>query len=151
MRLLLFYFLYIIARLVFFLPLRVLYVISDGCCLFVYYIIRYRLNTVRKNLRNSFPNRSEKELRKIEKQFYRHFCDLFLEINFVLFVSKRRAKKMISFKNIDLLNKYYEEGKSIIAVGGHYCNWEILSMIAQYDKHILIGAYKPLNKRYFVV
>lgn len=149
MKLLLFYFLYIIARVVFFLPLKVLYVISDVCLFFVYYIIRYRRETVRKNLRNAFPEKSEYELRRIEKRFYKHFCDLFLEVNFVLFVSKRRAQKMVSFKNIDLLNKFYDEGKSIIAVGAHYCNWEILNLIALYDKHTVIGAYKPLNNKHF--
>lgn len=149
MRLLIFYVLYIIARLVFFLPLKVLYVISDICCFFVYRVIRYRLETVRTNLRNAFPEKSESELRQIEERFYKHFCDLFLEVNFVLFVSKRRAQKMVSFKNIELLNEFYDRGKSIVAVGAHYCNWEILSIIALYDKHLTIGAYKPLKNKHF--
>lgn len=149
MRLLIFYVIYVVARLVFFLPLKVLYVISDICCFFVYRVIRYRLETVRTNLRNAFPAKSRDELKRIEKGFYKHFCDLFLEVNYVLFVSKRRAQRMIIFKNIELLNNYYDQGKSIVAVGGHYCNWEILNLIALYDKHTLIGAYKPLKNKHF--
>ena len=51
-------------------PLRVMYLFSDLLYLLIYYIIGYRKKTVRKNLKNSFPEKSEAELRKIEKDFY---------------------------------------------------------------------------------
>ncbi len=144
-----FYFFFISVRLLAFLPLRVLFVLSDINFFFVYYVFGYRKKTVRENLKNSFPDKTEKELKRIELLFYRHFCDLFVEVNYVLFVSKRRATKMVTFKNIDIINKYYEEGKSVIVAGGHYGNWEILSLFGLYLKHTVIGAYKPLNNKYF--
>ena len=107
-----FYFFYISVRLLAFLPLRVLFVLSDINMFFLYYIFKYRRNTVRKNLKKSFPEKSKEELKKIEWQFYRHFCDLFVEVNYTLFVSKRRAKKLVSFKNIELINKLYEIGRA---------------------------------------
>ncbi len=149
MRLILFYILYAFARLIFSLPLRALYVISDVCRFFLYRVVRYRVDTVRKNLRNAFPDKGEVELKMIERGFYKHFCDLFLEVNYVLFGSIRRAQKMVVFKNVELLNAYYQKGQSIVAVGGHYCNWEILNLIALYDKHTIIAAYKPLKNKHF--
>lgn len=146
---LLFYLFFILVRLLAFLPLRVLFILSDVNFVFVYYIFGYRKKTVRENLKNSFPNKTEQELKKIELRFYRHFCDLFIEINYSLFVSNRRMKNMVSFKNIDLINKYYEAGKSVIVTGGHYGNWELLSLFSLYIKHTLLGAYKPLNNKYF--
>lgn len=144
-----FYFFYISVRLLAFLPLKVLFVLSDINLFFIYYIFKYRRNTVRKNLKKSFPEKSRKELKRIEWQYYRHFCDLFVEVNYTLFVSKRRAKKLVTFKNIELIDKLYEEGKSVIVAGGHYGNWEILSLFALYVKHTVIGAYKPLNNKHF--
>ena len=65
------FFLKILSRL----PLSVLYIFSDFLFMMSYYVIGYRLKVVRKNLRNSFPNKSDEELKKIEKQFYRDLCD----------------------------------------------------------------------------
>ena len=42
----------------------------------VYHVVGYRLKVVRKNLRNSFPEKSKEELKTIEKRFYHHFADL---------------------------------------------------------------------------
>ena len=44
------------------LPLRLLYVLSDCVYYLLYYCIRYRRKVVRKNLVNSFPGKSEKEI-----------------------------------------------------------------------------------------
>ena len=61
------------------LPLRCLYLISDFFFVPVYYVIRYRRKVVMENLRNSFPEKTEKERRVIARKFYRFLCDLILE------------------------------------------------------------------------
>ena len=53
------------------LPLRVLYMISDSFFVVVYYLVRYRRDVVYANLKNSFPEKSEEEIRKISKKFFR--------------------------------------------------------------------------------
>ena len=52
------------------LPLRVLYVISDGLFYLLYYVVRYRRPLVRRNLTDSFPDKTVKEIIRIEKDFY---------------------------------------------------------------------------------
>jgi KDO2-lipid IV(A) lauroyltransferase len=42
----------------------------------LYYFPSYRRKIVRTNLQNSFPEKTEKEIRQIEKKFYRHLGDL---------------------------------------------------------------------------
>ncbi len=61
------------------LPLCVLYFVSDLAYPIVYYIIRYRRRLVRENLLCSFPEKSEKEILRIERAFYRNLCDVFVE------------------------------------------------------------------------
>ena len=61
------------------LPFAVLYVISDVLCFLMYRMVGYRRRVVRTNLRNSFPEKSTAELRRIEHDFYQYLCDYLLE------------------------------------------------------------------------
>ena len=61
------------------LPLRVLYVLSDGLFFLIYYVVRYRRPIVRKNLAASFPEKSEQELLAVERGFFHFFCDYLVE------------------------------------------------------------------------
>ena len=61
------------------LPLRVLYLFSDFLYLVLYYFPSYRRKVVATNLKNSFPEKSDEELKSIEKKFYRHLADVFIE------------------------------------------------------------------------
>ena len=61
------------------LPFKVIYWISDGFYVLFYYVIGYRKKVVFNNLRNSFPEKTEQEIIKIAKDFYKYFCDLILE------------------------------------------------------------------------
>ena len=57
--------LWVISRL----PFGILYFLSDGVFFLVYRVIRYRRKVVRENLNLVFPDKTEKELRSIEKKF----------------------------------------------------------------------------------
>lgn len=129
-------------------PLVIIHRFSEITYLIAYYLVRYRRKIVRKNLINSFPNKTKKELIRIEKKFYLHLCDLIFENIFLLHASHKRATKRCDFKNPDIFDELYEQKKSAILVSGHYGNWEIYALAKKYLKHTLIGVYKPLsNKR----
>ena len=61
------------------LPFKVLYILSDGLCFLMHHVVHYRRRVVRTNLRHAFPEKSETELRDIERGFYRYICDYMLE------------------------------------------------------------------------
>ena len=46
------------------LPMRLLYLLSDFLYFITYYVARYRLKVVGRNLKASFPEKSRKEMRK---------------------------------------------------------------------------------------
>ncbi|HDP74741.1 MAG TPA: lipid A biosynthesis acyltransferase [Bacteroidales bacterium] len=132
-----------------FMPLCWLYVISDLMYVFIYKIFRYRVDVVRQNLKRSFPQKTQKELKEIEHKFYSHFCDLFVEQFYILHANAPRAKRLCSFKNLEQLDRYYNENKSIVVAGGHYGNWELYGLFGLFLKHHVFGAYKPLGNKYF--
>ena len=147
MRTLLYYLFYTTTYAIALLPLKVLYVISDIVRFFTYHIFQYRRKVVTENLKNSFPEKTSAELKQIEEAFYKHFCDLLIETVYLLHTSKRNAMKMCKFNNIEILQKYYPQGKSVILATGHYNNWEILNLFGYYLEHKVIGIYKPINNK----
>jgi len=132
------------------LPFGVLYGISDFLYLVLYKLLKYRQKVVRTNLVNSFPDRSVKEIEAIEKDFYKHFCDLLVESVKMFSISKSEIRDRSILTNPELFNKLYQEGKSIILVGGHYNNWEIgAAILPAQVKHHIIGIYAPLSNPFF--
>ncbi|MGQ1908479.1 lysophospholipid acyltransferase family protein [Marinifilum sp. RC60d5] len=143
------YIVYGLVRLISYLPLPVLYFFSDIVYLFVYYIFRYRRKVVTENLKNSFPEKSDKEIKKIRKEFYSHFCDTFIETIKQWTISDEEIKKRCKFLNPEIFDIYQEQNKSIIAILGHYGNWEWLSSFAIWKNIYVLPIYKPLHNKVF--
>ncbi|MCX6251508.1 MAG: lysophospholipid acyltransferase family protein [Bacteroidetes bacterium] len=131
------------------LPFSLLYIISDLLYFIVYHLVGYRKKVVFGNLRNSFPEKSEEEIRKIAKGFYHHLCDLFVE-----------SIKSFTMKEADVVERYIigdtgniddfqRQGKNAICAGGHYGNWE-WSGIATGSQmlYLPVGFYKPLSNKW---
>ena len=111
------------------LPLRVHYLISNLLYYLLRYVVRYRLKVVRQNLFTSFPEKTEKELRKIERDFYRFFSDYIVESFKLLTISQEEMKRRLVFKGMDKIEKAIEDGQSCALYLGHYCNWEWVSSL----------------------
>ena len=80
MQFLLYLFLYPILWFISILPFQLLYALSDFVCFFVYRVIGYRKKVVRENIAIVLPQLTDKERLIIEKKFYTHLCDIFLEM-----------------------------------------------------------------------
>lgn len=133
------------------LPFPLLYLFSDLCYLLVYRVMGYRKTVVLTNLRNSFPEKSEQEIRAIAARFYRWFCDLTLETLKTLTVSPEAVRRRIAFEGVDILREYARQDRSIILVLGHFGNWELAGARYSQEKDIplLYVIYHPLaNKRF---
>ncbi|MEA4983505.1 MAG: lysophospholipid acyltransferase family protein [Paludibacter sp.] len=124
-----FYIFYAVIWTVSWLPMKALYVLSDLIFPVIYHVAGYRKKVVRRNLINSFPEKSLKEIIRIEKKFYHYFCDLMLETIRQLHAPKSEMKKRMAFENLELLTAQAEQGKSVMLMTAHYCNWEWTSVI----------------------
>ncbi len=149
MRAILYYIFYGINWTITLLPLPVLYVFSDFVYLLLYYFPSYRRNVVATNLKNAFPEKSEEELKSIEKKFYKHLADLFIETLKIIHMSKAEQIKRFTYTNLEIIDKLREEKRDIIAVLGHYGNWEWPTLLPTYLKYKTIIIYKPLQNKYF--
>lgn len=131
------------------LPLRILYFFSNIIFFVLYHFPSYRRDVVFTNLRNSFPEKSEKELREIERKFYHHLSDLFIEVLKLTHISKEELLKRFTISNEDVLEKLYRDKRDVIAVLGHYNNWEWLTILSEHINLKPISIYKPLKDKRF--
>ena len=132
------------------LPHFILYRISDILCVIMKDILRYRKDIILGNIKRSFPDKTVDQQLEIYRNFYRHFCDLLIENLKGFTITKTQIKSRLKMSNPELVNDYFEKGKSIILIGGHYNNWEITAQgCPVYLKHELYAIYKPLKSDFY--
>ena len=136
-------------RLISRLPFGVLYFLSDIIYDVIYYIVRYRLAVVRTNLRNAFPEKSQAELRKIEKGFYHFLCDYGVESLKLLTISAEEMKRHMVFENVDQVDRALDDHNFVFVYIGHYGNWEWMSSLPLWArKDATLGElYRPLKSK----
>lgn len=141
---------YLILKPLSLLPYRVLYAISNFLAFVFYYLIPYRKKVVLSNLKNSFPDREEDEINAICKKFYAHLCDLIVESVKLFSISNKQVLRRFKVNNPEILQPYFDQGKDMIIVGGHYNNWEMLAAgIDQQVSHDTVGLYSKLSNAFF--
>jgi len=139
---------YLLVLIIGVLPFRLLYLLSDFVSFLLRMVIRYRKKVVLNNLKNSFPGLSEEEIRKFIKPAYRNLSDVFLEGIRAFTMTRKQIMTRHHILNADILDPFFEAGKGVIVVTGHYGNWEwgTLSPALQ-TKFQNIAFYKPLKNK----
>lgn len=131
------------------LPFGILYLLSDFLYLLIYRIFGYRKAVVRSNLTNSFPEKSEAEIKHIESKFYSHLCDLVVEALKAFTISLEDAQERMKDRNVEVVNKYHRDGRHVVMVGGHYGNWELFAItIGKSLDFNAIALYTPLKNKF---
>lgn len=128
-------------------PFWLLYICADLLYLISYYVFGYRKKTVLRNLKNSFPEKSGQEIDRIAIAFYRHFADLVVETIKSFQISEETLKKRIRYKNPEVLNELYVQGKSVALLSGHYGNWEWTMAMPKFIQHQLNVIYRPMQNK----
>lgn len=130
-------------------PFGLLYAKANFVAFLLYRVFRYRREVVATNLKNSFPEKEVQELKRIEKGYYKHLADIFLEGVKGMTASLESLQKRYQVTNPELLDQFFESGREVIAVGSHYANWEwgIVAAPSQV-KHQLVSYYTPITNKY---
>jgi len=131
------------------LPFRIFYWFSDFVYFLIYRVVGYRKKVVRENLALTLPHLSDAERKDIEKKFYRHMCDMFLEMIKTMSITPEEMERRFKITNMDLFHEYENKGKSVILVASHYASWEWLLTL---NKRMLfngVGVYKKIANPYF--
>ena len=126
-----------------------MYLVSDILFLLLYHLLGYRRRVVRDNLSRCFPTADRRWLRRVERRYYRHLCDLLVEGAYnVFFATPPFLKRHYRLVNREVVDRYYERGQSVILMSAHYGNWEyMVSSLNMQLLHHGIGVGKPLDDK----
>lgn len=148
MQLLVFLLAYPFLWLISILPFRLFYLFSDFVFFLVYHVVRYRKKVVRENLELVFPEKPKPEIDRIQKAFFKHMCDMFLEMVKSMNLSKEEVKKRYHIINIDRIREIEKE-KSILVPCSHYANWEWNVSLNLYVQSKGYAVYQKVANAYF--
>lgn len=128
------------------LPFWVIFGLADIFYVLLFYVFRYRRKIVHENLTRSFPEKSEKEIRKITIKFYHHLSDIGLETIKFSRMTEKQIDDRLKIHNLDIYEEYYQQGKSIIVLGMHHNNWEWSGSMQRFIKAQFLVVYNPVRK-----
>ncbi|MEM7382034.1 MAG: lipid A biosynthesis acyltransferase, partial [Bacteroidota bacterium] len=137
-------FLWLISRL----PFRVFYALSDVVFFVIYRIFRYRKKVVISNLNLVFPDKTTAEINSICKAFYRHMCDMFMEMVKTLKMNEADLKDRYRVINLEILQDL-EKQKSVLVLFPHYGNWEWSIIVNRSIKSKGYAVYQKIGNIYF--
>lgn len=106
------------------LPFWFHYLMSDLIYVLLYRLVGYRKAIVRQNLATSFPEKSETELRDIERRFYHSLCDYFVEAIKSMTMSEQQMRRHLVFRGTERVDECVNDGQSCAIYLGHLFNWE---------------------------
>ncbi len=128
------------------LPLYALYVLSDFLFFVSYHVVRYRRALVRKNLTRSFPEKTETEIRSIQREYYRNLCDYTVETLKLLTIEQTDLANRVVFRNVQTLEKYKSLNQSVLLLASHQFNWEWLLTSGNFSLPMAIDfVYQPIG------
>lgn len=115
----------------------------------LYYLFPIRKSTVLQNLRIAFPEKTEKEIKKIAKKNYQNISITFCELLLIPSLKLHEVKDQVSFENLELIKSKINKGYGLIILTGHFGNWEILiSSIVAYINAKYNVLVKPQRNHY---
>ncbi|WP_109435400.1 lysophospholipid acyltransferase family protein [Aquimarina sp. AU119] len=131
------------------LPWKLFYAFSTSIFFIIYYIIGYRKRTVTENLILVFPEKAEKEIKKIRKEFYKHMCDMFLEMIKSISISNQEMMERFKVTNLEKIQNLEAKGQNIMVFMAHYASYEWANVIDIQTNFQAVGIYKPIGNIYF--
>lgn len=123
------------------------YVVEDVIFFVLYYCLRYRMKVVTTNLRNSFPEKSERERAVIRRKFYYTLAEIVVDTIDLARMSPRKGRTALTVKGLD---EHLErvEGRDWIAMTAHFGCWEYCSFWGLYaPTQIVVAVYHPLRSK----
>jgi len=133
-----------------YLPLPLLYLCSNVVSVLLFDVFRVRRSITITNLTRSFPEKSKREIREIARRYYLHLSDLAFEVIKSLTITSDEIRRRCLIEDLDLLNGFDEDQRGVVAILGHYGNWEWAALASALSvRQPMVVIYKPLGNPVF--
>lgn len=133
-----------------YLPLPVLYGLADIFYFILKYIVRYRIHVIKTNINKAFPTYSATQKEILIRDYYHFLADLMAENIKGLSISNSEIDKRVKYEGVEVLQKYWKEGRNVSIMTGHNCNFEwMLMTINKYLPQTVYSFYVEISNPYF--
>lgn len=131
-------------------PFSALYLVASFFYYLNRFVIRYRYDVVRENLRNSFPERTGEEIDALTEETFRNLADLLVETIKGIGMSREELERRMSIDGTDRVRELVDAGTPMIFLAAHQGNWEwLLPYSCLHLPHPLFVAYQPFHDEEF--
>ena len=121
------------------------YVVQSFLYFVLYHCLHYRMKVVMENLRNSFPEKSEEELKIVARKFYITLAEMFVDTINLAHMPEKKIRRLVKVRNLEE-HLAATEGKDWVALTAHYGCWEYCSFWVAYAvNQELVAVYHPLH------
>jgi Kdo2-lipid IVA lauroyltransferase/acyltransferase len=132
-------------RLVSSIPLSALYGFASFLGWLAARVFPYREHVVRENLTKAFPDLDEPGLRAVMRDYYQGFADMLVEVIKSATMKPEEIITRVRIVNLESARSLLAQGKSVLLVAAHQCNWEWMLLGLSLELGFpLDAAYKPL-------
>lgn len=123
------------------------YLLEPLLYLLLCYVLRYRRRVVMENLRNSFPERSERELKRLARASYHNLAEVFVGTMNMALMWPRKRRRYVQCPDLECVNRA-TEGRDFIVLMAHYGLWEIgIHWNSEAPRHVTLGVYHQLRSK----
>ena len=138
----------LLLKLISHLPLSILYAISSFVSFLIFHVFRYRRSISFDNISKSFPEKSNNEIKSIQRLAYRHLTDTFFEMVKAYSLTEDELHNRVTVKNTDEIKKYLNADKSIFLLTAHTATveWAEYAMRIALDTYV-DPVYKPVHSK----
>ena len=108
-------------------------------------VARYRYDVIVRQLHESFPEKSEKEIADICRRYYDHLAEMVVGTLSLAGMNDKRRSRDTEF---NLTEDFHEQiaGRNVVVLTSHYGFWEVaLNLYLATPNHHLVVAYRPLT------
>jgi KDO2-lipid IV(A) lauroyltransferase len=130
------------------LPMPILHLQSTILAWLMHRVVGYRRAVVMDNLRQSFPDKSEREIQGIAKGFYLNLTDVIMESLKLMSMSAANLRRRVRHTNPEVVGEMVAHGGGGIAIFGHFANWEWLGAgMGLQLPFATVGVYKTQSSK----
>ena len=131
------------------LSFNALYKVADFLAWLLYRVFGYRKEVVFKQLRDSFPNKSDSEIERIATASYLNLADIIVESLKGFTMTEADFRQRYIFPNPSVSNDFTAKGQSVVHNATHNGNWEWGAITYPlWLNCTVVGFYKPLSNVY---
>jgi KDO2-lipid IV(A) lauroyltransferase len=137
-----------VSKLVYFIGVKRIPIFAKILSTLFYYIIPIRKSVVISNLTKAFPERNEKEIKKIAYNNYVSFAITFMEIMAFRKMTSEEILSLSKIDNLEIAKEVVDSEKGSILLTAHLGNWELagLTMGLLLDRQINVLVKKQRNR-----